>query len=41
MSSLDTNNDEAEIQMDRISSPHENDILCGRGGVTHYHPGMM
>ena len=25
--------------MSSISSPHDNDILCGRGGVTHYHPG--
>jgi len=25
--------------MKRITSPHDNDILCGRGGVTHYHPG--
>jgi len=24
--------------MDSIASPHDNDILCGRGVVTHYHP---
>lgn len=39
MSSEQPPNDYSKYPMMDIAQPHDNDILLGRGGVTHYHPG--
>lgn len=39
MSSEPQTTDYSTYPMSSIAKPHDNDILLGRGGVTHYHPG--